>query len=150
MINWAVITFSIKAKVKANGTSSAQTFRVNSGTRQGCPLSPLIYAVVADLFNVSIIKHPNFRGIETTEGMFVKITVYADDTAIYPSCVRDLAIIRRFNHIYSRATGGITNVNKCEMVHMGKWRANPPNSAIRKVEATKYLGIIVGNPLPTG
>jgi hypothetical protein len=41
----------IRAKVWANGVTSIDDFPVNSGTRQGCPLSPLIYAVVADLYN---------------------------------------------------------------------------------------------------
>jgi hypothetical protein len=122
----------IKAKVKANGITSDQCFKVNSGTRQGCPLSPLIYAVVADLFNATIVKHPQFKGIQTTEGMFVKITAYADDTAIYPSNVRDLAIVNKFITLYSRATGGITNINKCEVVYMGSWRNNPPNSTLNQ------------------
>jgi hypothetical protein len=47
----------IRAKVKANGTTSKNDFVVNSGTKQGCPLSPLIYAVVADLYNMAVISH---------------------------------------------------------------------------------------------
>jgi Reverse transcriptase (RNA-dependent DNA polymerase) len=104
------------ARVKANGKTSKTTFKVNSGTRQGCPLSPLIYAIVADLYNVAIVSHPQYKGIQASEGLFVKITAYADDTAVYVGCVRDLKIARRFLHYYSAATGGVTNFKKSEGV----------------------------------
>jgi hypothetical protein len=41
----------IRAKVRANGATSIDDFPVNSSTRQGCPLSLLIYVLVADLYN---------------------------------------------------------------------------------------------------
>jgi hypothetical protein len=47
----------IRAKVKANRITSKNDFPVNSGTKQGCPLSPLIYMVVADLYNIAVINH---------------------------------------------------------------------------------------------
>ena len=62
----------IKARVRVNGKVSGEHFNVNSGTRQGCPLSLLIYAVVADLFNMAVISDPDFKGHETTEGNFLK------------------------------------------------------------------------------
>ena len=73
----------IKARVRVNGRVSGEHFNVNSGTRQGCPLSPLIYVVVSDLFNMAIINDPDFKGHETTEGNFDKISAYADDTAVH-------------------------------------------------------------------
>jgi hypothetical protein len=73
----------IQARVKANGIISKEDFPVNSGTRQGCPLSPLIYAVVADLYNMEVINHKSFKGHETLLRSFVKISAYADDTAVH-------------------------------------------------------------------
>jgi hypothetical protein len=46
----------IRAKVKANSTTSKNDFAVNSSTRQGCPLSLLIYTVVVDLYNMAVIS----------------------------------------------------------------------------------------------
>lgn len=135
----------IVARVKANGVTSEKEFRVNSGTRQGCPLSPLIYAVVADLYNMAVISHPQFRGHSTAGGIFTKISAYADDTAVHLSTLADIKIYRLLLRQYSLATGGITNFKKSEAVLLGRWRTNPPDLGIRTVKATKYLGVIVGN-----
>ena len=78
------------------------------------PLSPIqadrnyriffffIYAVVADLFNMAIINDPDFKGHETTEGNFLKISAYADDTAVHIG--QTLGITRAQRHLgrYSR------------------------------------------------
>ena len=52
----------VKAKIRVNGKLSDKACHINSGTRQGCPLSPLIFAVVADLFNMLVIYNPDFTG----------------------------------------------------------------------------------------
>jgi hypothetical protein len=59
----------IRAKVKANRITSKNDFPVNSGTRQGCPLSPLIYAVIVDLYNMAVINHKCFKGHETLDSL---------------------------------------------------------------------------------
>ena len=80
----------IRARVRANRVISKNNFAVNSGTKQGCPLSPLIYAVVADLYNMAIIAHKHFKGQETLQGHFVKISAYADDTAVHLGTLTDV------------------------------------------------------------
>jgi hypothetical protein len=76
----------IRAKVKANGAISKNDFAVNSGTKQGCPLSPFIYAVVADLYNMAVISHKHFWGHQTLPGHFVKISAYGSASRHFDGC----------------------------------------------------------------
>ena len=73
----------VKAKIRVNGKLSDKACHVNSGTRQGCLLSPLIFVVVADLFNMSVICNPDFTGHITGEDTASKISAFADDTAVH-------------------------------------------------------------------
>jgi hypothetical protein len=109
-----------RAKVKANGITSKNDFPVNSGTRQGCLLSPLIYAIVADLYNMAIINHKCFKGHETLPGQFVKISAYADDTTVPLGALADIKIYCLLLHQYLLATGGVTNFHKSEGVLCGR------------------------------
>ena len=52
----------VKARIRVNGVLSNKTCLINLSTRQGCPLSLIIFAVVADLFNMAVINHPDFVG----------------------------------------------------------------------------------------
>ena len=135
----------IKAKIRVNGVLSDKACHINSGTRQGCPLSPLIFAVVADLFNMSIISNPDFIGHCTDENTSSKISAFADDTAVHLGSLGDIAIYRKTLMDYSAATGGITNLAKSEAVLLGNWRQLKPDVGVRTVKASKYLGVITGD-----
>ena len=111
----------VKAKIRVNGKLSHKACHINSGTRQGCPLSPLI-AVVADLFNMSVICNPDFTGHVTGEDTASKISTFADDTAVHLGGLGDIVIYRETLVDYSAATGGITNLAKSEAVLLGSWR----------------------------
>jgi hypothetical protein len=131
----------IRAKVKANEIMSKNDFLVNSGTKQGCPLSPLIYMVVADLYNMAVINHKCFKGYETLPGQFVKISAYADDTAVHLEAMADIKIYSLLLCQYSLATGRVTNFNKSEGVLCSAWRLSKPNLGISTALASKYLGV---------
>ena len=135
----------VKAKIRINGVLSDKACHINSGTRQGCPLSPLIFAVVADLFNMSIINNPDFKGHFIDEDISSKISAFADDTAVHIGSLGDIIIYRKTLIDYSAATGGITNLAKSEAVLLGSWRLLKPDVGVRTVTASKYLGVITGN-----
>ena len=92
------------------------------GTRQGCLLSLLIFAVVADLFNMSIISNPDFTGHITDEFTASKISAVTDDTAVHVGTLGDIVIYSETLNDYLAATGGITNLAKSEAVLLGRWR----------------------------
>jgi hypothetical protein len=134
----------IRARVKANGIISKEDFLVKSGTRQGCPLSPLIITVVADLYNMAVINHKSFKGHKTLPVNFVKILAYADDTAVHLGSLADVKIYCLLLQQYSLATGGVTNFNKLRGGTCGKWHHLAPNLGINIAKSSKYLGVITG------
>ena len=112
----------VKAKIRVNGKLSDKACHINLGTRQGCLLSPLIFAVVADLFNMSVICNLDFTGHITGEDTASKISAFADDTAVHVGTLRDIIIYKETLLDYSAATGGITNLAKSDAVLLGSWR----------------------------
>ena len=57
-----------------------KAFPLKSGTRQGCPLSPLLFNIVLEVLAIAI-KERELKGIQI--GKEVKLSLSADDMIIY-------------------------------------------------------------------
>ena len=69
------------AQILTNRTLSSP-FKLCRGTRQGCPLSPLIFALAIEPLAQSIRLDPQIHGY-TTKKTINKISLYADDILLY-------------------------------------------------------------------
>ena len=54
---------------------------LKSGTRQGCPLSPLLFNVVLEVLATAIGAEKEIKGIQI--GKEVKLSLFADDMILY-------------------------------------------------------------------
>ena len=52
------------------------------GTRQGCPLSPLLFNIVLELLATSIREENEIKGIQVGKEE-VKLSLFADDMILY-------------------------------------------------------------------
>lgn len=66
-----------KAKVRVNG-DLREDIKIEKGTRQGCPLSPLLFILTLEVFNNIIRKYKNVRGTSIKREKY-KVQAFADD-----------------------------------------------------------------------
>ena len=80
-INWVKVLYKdIQSMVKVNG-SLTKPINITRGVRQGCPLSALLYILVAEVCGIAIRANKNIVGFKY--GSYEhKILQYADDTTI--------------------------------------------------------------------
>lgn len=67
----------IKAQVKINGVLS-EPFKSSNGTRQGCPFSPLLFAISLKPFLDKVRHNTDISGLQLGPTEF-KVSAYADD-----------------------------------------------------------------------
>ena len=80
-----------------------KAFPLRSGTRQGCPLSPLLFNIVWEVFAIAIREEKEIKGIQIgKEG--VKLSLFADDMTLYIENPKDnirklLELISEFSKV---------------------------------------------------
>ena len=107
---WILLFYTrITSSVLINGQCSPAFF-VTRGVRQGCPLSPLLYVIMAETIASAI---PSDRR--------VKLCQYADDTSVF--VMSDAALLQVFSLFrrYELASGAKLNITKSHGLLVGTW-----------------------------
>ena len=79
-----------------------KAFSLRSGTRQGCPLSPLLFNVVLEVLATAIREAKQTKGIQMRKE--VKLSLFADDMTLYLENPKDsirklLELISEFSKV---------------------------------------------------
>ena len=77
------------ANIILNG-EKLKAFPQTSGTRQGCPLSPLLFNIVLEVLAIAIREEKEIRGIQIRKEE--KLLLFADDMILY---IETLKIVSR-------------------------------------------------------
>ena len=64
-----------------------KAFPLRSGTRQGRPLSPLLFNIVLEVLATAVAEGKEIKGIQT--GKEVKLSLFADDMIMYRENLKD-------------------------------------------------------------
>ena len=65
-----------------------KAFPLKSGTRQGCPLSPILFNIVLEVLAIPIREGKAIKGIQTGK-QEVKLSLFADDMILYIESPKD-------------------------------------------------------------
>lgn len=146
LISWiSTLYHKISSCVKINGLLSGD-FAIHQGVRQGCPLSPLLYVILAEILNHTVNADPLIKGIRI-DGTETKLTQYADDTAAL--LIDDRSIYALFNNLerYQKASGSKINLKKTEALWLGSnaGRQDTPVNLAWTSDSVNILGLPFGN-----
>lgn len=113
-VKWIQLLYSgPQSMVRVNGCLS-QPFQLSRGTRQGCPLSPLLFAMSIEPLAQAIRDNLQIKGIDI-DNYVHKLSLYADDVLVYVSDpLSSVPILMEEIKQYGNLSGYKINVNKTE------------------------------------
>ena len=88
-----------------------KAFLLTSGTRQGCPPSPVLFNIVLEVLATTIREEKEIKGIQI--GKEVKLSLFADDTILYIENSKDTIrkLLEQINE-FSKVAGYKINTQK--------------------------------------
>ena len=117
---WVNVFYSdIESAALDNGYST-NWFKPSRGVRQGCPLSPYLFILMAELLSSKIRQDPLINGI-CLFGSEFKLSQFADDTNLFCSDLKDVEKVLNTVGSFGQFSGLELNISKTKATWLGKW-----------------------------
>ena len=120
-------------------------FNLNRGTRQGCALSPMLFALIIEPLAQTIRSHAAIHGYNTKDTLN-KISLYADDILLYVTEPQaSIPAILDVINLFGTFSGYRINWNKSELMPIRSQNTSWLEHLPFKLSSEKctYLGIVV-------
>ncbi|KAL9959711.1 hypothetical protein ACROYT_G033060 [Oculina patagonica] len=119
LTNWVKTLYNNTESCVLNNGWASDFFEIQRGVRQGCPLSPYLFILSAEILAIAIRNNTNIKGISVNDEE-IKISQYADDTTLildgsHESLFSSLAMLDEF----SKVSGLRLNDKKTEALWIG-------------------------------
>lgn len=144
LLSWVRLLYTSPQACVSTNNSHSKFFPLSRGTRQGCPLSPLLFALAIEPLSIALKVDGLFSGVQRG-GIEHKTSLYADDLLLYVSdpvtnVPRILSLLRTFGSF----SGYKLNIQKSECFPINK-RAHDILQYLQPFHCTtsgfKYLGV---------
>ena len=113
---------NIESTVVNNGYTT-NWFKPSKGVRQGCPLSPYLFILSAELLSNKIRQDSTVKGIKVF-GNEIKLSQFADDTTLFNADLTSLEKALKIVDDFGKLAGLSLNVKKTKAIWLGRWASN--------------------------
>ena len=110
---WIKLLFNGGKSCISNNGFISETFEIERSTRQGDPISPLVFILVIEVLFINLRSDPNIRGIKIVDNE-VKLTSYADDATYFLRDENSARIMLSKVENFSKVSGLEVNRTKSE------------------------------------
>ena len=147
-INWIDLFYrDVQSAVDVNGHLSS-FFPLSRGVRQGCPLSPLLFVLVAEVLACNIRANPRIIGLSLPGSVspLPVISQYADDTSLVVTTDDSIKATFDTYALFEDGSGAKLNQSKSKGLWLGSWtgRTDPPVALDWSPTKLKILGVYLG------
>ena len=136
------------AQFVVNGFTSDK-FPVKRGIRQGCPLAPLLFILVAEVLHKMLQENEQVSSIQTmveNQELNLKSIGFVDDTTIFFNNENELKIILEELSLFAGISGLKIQPTKSKLI---SYSSKSPKSIkgipfLEQDEIIRFLGIVIG------
>uniref|UniRef100_A0A669DKG7 Reverse transcriptase domain-containing protein n=1 Tax=Oreochromis niloticus TaxID=8128 RepID=A0A669DKG7_ORENI len=150
-ILWVKLLYSSPSTCIRTNNNLFSPFPLERGTRQGCPLSPLLFAIAIEPLAIWLRSEDRFKGI-TRFGVTHKLSLYADDFLLYISDpLNPFPVLFNILDQYGTLSGYKLNYQKSELQPLNSLARALPHSIVPfKWTETgfRYLGGFISSSIP--
>ncbi len=140
--NWIKILYTHPmAEVLTNNIVS-KAFNIQRGTRQGCPLSPLLFTLAIEPLAIAVRSHSNILGIRS-DTIDLRISLYADDVILYLThLAHSIPFLIQLLSLFGNFSGYKINQSKSCILLLNNGDSQiPVLTQFNVVDSFVYLGI---------
>ena len=101
-----------------NNSSYSSYFKLKRSIRQGCPISALLFFLVAEILAINIRNNKHIKGIQIKNDEF-KISLMADDTTLFLTEIASLTHSINTFIKFGECSGLKLNLQKTEIIPIG-------------------------------
>ena len=150
--SWIKTLYNDISSCTTNNGHRSDFFTLTRGVRQGCPLSPYLFIIAAEMLAISIRNNKNIQGIKVNNKE-IKINQYADDTSLTLQFTAETIseTLKAFKE-FELASGLKMNLDKTEVLRIGSIKNTDiilcPESNLKWTnDPVKLLGVLISTDL---
>ena len=117
-ITWIQLLYTNISACTTNNGYLSKRFPLSRGIRHGCPISALLFILVAEVLSIKIRTNDEIKGIQIN-GFEYKIIQLADDTTIFVNDLNSLEVSISEFLKFEKMSGLKLNLEKCEIIELG-------------------------------